>query len=85
MGLLELEITVNRANYLKILPKWEKELKTATLNIFYFTPKHQMALSKVRVELEKSFTFILPQGTLKSLKVKNLTLRVEDDDKKALP
>jgi hypothetical protein len=85
IGLLQLEISVNQANYLEILPKWEKELKTATLNIFYFTPKHQMALPKVRAELEKSYVFILPQGTLKSLRVKNLTLRVEEHDKKVLP
>jgi hypothetical protein len=85
IGLLQLEISVNQTNYLEILPKWEKELKTATLNIFYFTPKHQMALPKVLAELEKTYTFILPQGTLKSLRVKNLTLRVEEHDKKVLP
>jgi hypothetical protein len=44
-----------------------------------------MALPKVRAELEKSYVFILPQGTLKSLRVKNLTLRVEEHDKKVLP
>ena len=85
IGLLQLEISVNQTNYLEILPKWEKELKTATLNIFYFTPKHQMALPKVLAELEKTYAFILPQGTLKSLRVKNLTLRVEEHDKKVLP